>query len=315
MPTLGGNDTLRGFREYRFRGPHAILGQAEYRWEIWSGLDARALLRCRQGRRPPRRPEFQGSGTRLRLRVPLQHRRRDRVPRGCRLRESRWQTSVHRFRRHFLGACIERASGWGIAAALAAHVGCGRIGARGRPRRASIRDDPMWSDDDRAFDASKVVPIEDTNGYDFIVNTFDDAGRAPRRARAERQHRRRSARLELVHQPDRPPRHDRRRRGQRSRSARDDLARRLGRVGRQGHRRAARVPDDGSGGAALPDRSGSAVESRAGERRRDHRDRFLSRHRLQHGRRLPGRRSIARRWSISERRHDSRSAERQAPRG
>jgi hypothetical protein len=39
MPTLGGNDTLRGFREYRFRGPHALLAQAEYRWEIWSGLD------------------------------------------------------------------------------------------------------------------------------------------------------------------------------------------------------------------------------------------------------------------------------------
>jgi hypothetical protein len=40
MPTLGGNDTLRGFREYRFRGPHALLLQGEYRWEIWSGLDA-----------------------------------------------------------------------------------------------------------------------------------------------------------------------------------------------------------------------------------------------------------------------------------
>jgi outer membrane protein assembly factor BamA len=40
MPTLGGNDTLRGFREYRFRGPHAMLVQGEYRWEIWSGLDA-----------------------------------------------------------------------------------------------------------------------------------------------------------------------------------------------------------------------------------------------------------------------------------
>ena len=39
MPTLGGNDTLRGFREYRFRAPHAILAQGEYRWEIWSGLD------------------------------------------------------------------------------------------------------------------------------------------------------------------------------------------------------------------------------------------------------------------------------------
>jgi hypothetical protein len=40
MPTLGGNDTLRGFREYRFRAPHAILAQAEYRYEIWSGFDA-----------------------------------------------------------------------------------------------------------------------------------------------------------------------------------------------------------------------------------------------------------------------------------
>ena len=39
MPTLGGNETLRGFREYRFRAPHAVLAQAEYRWEIWSGLD------------------------------------------------------------------------------------------------------------------------------------------------------------------------------------------------------------------------------------------------------------------------------------
>ncbi len=39
MPTLGGKDTLRGFREYRFRGPHALLLQGEYRFEIWSGLD------------------------------------------------------------------------------------------------------------------------------------------------------------------------------------------------------------------------------------------------------------------------------------
>jgi hypothetical protein len=39
MPTLGGNDSLRGFHEYRFRGPHAILTQAEYRYEIWSGFD------------------------------------------------------------------------------------------------------------------------------------------------------------------------------------------------------------------------------------------------------------------------------------
>ena len=39
MPSLGGHDTLRGFRDYRFRGPHALLLQGEYRFEIWSGLD------------------------------------------------------------------------------------------------------------------------------------------------------------------------------------------------------------------------------------------------------------------------------------
>lgn len=39
MPFLGGKDTLRGFRNYRFRGPHALLLQGEYRWEIWSGLE------------------------------------------------------------------------------------------------------------------------------------------------------------------------------------------------------------------------------------------------------------------------------------
>ena len=40
MHTLGGNDSLRGFRDYRFRGPHGLLLQGEYRFEVWSGLDA-----------------------------------------------------------------------------------------------------------------------------------------------------------------------------------------------------------------------------------------------------------------------------------
>jgi Omp85 superfamily domain len=39
QPALGGNDTLRGFRAFRFRGPHALLLTAEYRFEIWAGLD------------------------------------------------------------------------------------------------------------------------------------------------------------------------------------------------------------------------------------------------------------------------------------
>lgn len=39
MYSLGGNATLRGFRDYRFRGPHAMLLQGEYRVELWSALD------------------------------------------------------------------------------------------------------------------------------------------------------------------------------------------------------------------------------------------------------------------------------------
>ena len=39
LPTLGGPDDLRGFRRFRFRDRHAILLQAEYRWEIFTALD------------------------------------------------------------------------------------------------------------------------------------------------------------------------------------------------------------------------------------------------------------------------------------
>jgi hypothetical protein len=33
-------------------------------------------------------------------------------------------------------------------------------------------DDPCGRTTIALFDASKAVPIEDTNGYDFVVNTF-----------------------------------------------------------------------------------------------------------------------------------------------
>lgn len=39
QPTLGGSNSLRGFREFRFRDAHLILLQAEYRWEIFPALD------------------------------------------------------------------------------------------------------------------------------------------------------------------------------------------------------------------------------------------------------------------------------------
>jgi len=39
QPSVGGSDDLRGFRPYRFTGPNAVVYNAEYRWEIFSGLD------------------------------------------------------------------------------------------------------------------------------------------------------------------------------------------------------------------------------------------------------------------------------------
>ncbi|MBL8215844.1 MAG: BamA/TamA family outer membrane protein [Bryobacterales bacterium] len=39
QPTLGGSDDLRGFRPFRFYDNNAMVFNAEYRWETFSGLD------------------------------------------------------------------------------------------------------------------------------------------------------------------------------------------------------------------------------------------------------------------------------------
>jgi hypothetical protein len=52
-------------------------------------------------------------------------------------------------------------------------------GMAGLVRSAEPRffpDDPIWVDDDRAVDAANVTVIEDSNGYDFVVNTFAEPG-------------------------------------------------------------------------------------------------------------------------------------------
>jgi hypothetical protein len=40
MRTLGGPDDLRGFRRYRFRDRNLVLFQVEYRWEVFTAMDA-----------------------------------------------------------------------------------------------------------------------------------------------------------------------------------------------------------------------------------------------------------------------------------
>ncbi len=39
QPYIGGSDDLRGFRPYRFTDLNAVVYNAEYRWEVFSGLD------------------------------------------------------------------------------------------------------------------------------------------------------------------------------------------------------------------------------------------------------------------------------------
>mgnify|MGYP005854330141 CR=1 FL=1 len=56
QPTLGGSDDLRGFRSYRFYDNHAVLVNAEYRWEAFSGLDIALFIDA--GKVTPKRSQL-----------------------------------------------------------------------------------------------------------------------------------------------------------------------------------------------------------------------------------------------------------------
>ncbi|MEO8259531.1 MAG: hypothetical protein ABI868_19445 [Acidobacteriota bacterium] len=57
--------------------------------------------------------------------------------------------------------------------AVAAAVGAAALRGAG-PR--FYPDDPLWIDDDQAFDAAGVAPLEDLNAFDFVENTFVKPG-------------------------------------------------------------------------------------------------------------------------------------------
>jgi hypothetical protein len=64
--------------------------------------------------------------------------------------------------------------GWTLAVVTAIGLAMGSAARSATPR--FYPDDPLWTDDDRAFDASKVGSIEDTNAYDFVINSFGSPG-------------------------------------------------------------------------------------------------------------------------------------------
>ena len=51
-------------------------------------------------------------------------------------------------------------------------------------------DDPIAFDDDMSLDASKVVPIEDSNVYDFVAEHIRKPRHPSRRSRSQREHHR-----------------------------------------------------------------------------------------------------------------------------
>jgi hypothetical protein len=63
---------------------------------------------------------------------------------------------------------------WGLALAGVLSLTLGWAGRAATPH--FYPDDPLWSDDDRALDASNVVTIEDSNAYDFLINSFGSPG-------------------------------------------------------------------------------------------------------------------------------------------
>lgn len=61
------------------------------------------------------------------------------------------------------------------ACAVTVAIGLWLAGARSATPRF-YPDDPLWVDDDRVVDAGKATSVEDSNGYDFLVNTFGSPG-------------------------------------------------------------------------------------------------------------------------------------------
>ena len=74
------------------------------------------------------------------------------------------------------------------------------------PGAAFYPDDPIWRDGDMR-DIPPVAEFDLSKSYEFLHETFGEY-RAVSRPGAQREHARRGARLELVHQPARPARHD-----------------------------------------------------------------------------------------------------------
>ena len=63
LPYIGGSDTIRGFKEFRFRDENVIFMNAEYRWEAFAGLDMALFFDMGEARPNWEQIDFQDAKT------------------------------------------------------------------------------------------------------------------------------------------------------------------------------------------------------------------------------------------------------------
>ena len=130
------------------------------------------------------------------------------------------------------------------------------------PRCKFFPDDPILRDDDTAVDASGIKERELSESYDFLLQHVRVARRPRADPRRQREHARRGAGFELVHQPHRRPRSADR--GDRAGTEQVRAPRRAG-LGRRSRQEPWRFPGRLPGGArrAIPARCTSSKSIRS----------------------------------------------------
>ncbi len=209
LPSLGGGSTLRGFASWRFRDRHSLLLSAEWRVLVNRFIDTAIFYDAGKVTRSISDLDLDGLkkdyGIGFRLHGPVATPLRidfAKSNEGLRI------VFFGEFRRFETVPCTPlfdalRAAGvvtlLVVAGAISAVDGRAQVLSR-RPDRARARDAGRLrrrAVGHRPVLRPRVQPVRHRTAS------------ARRRARAEHQHDRRGARLELVHQPDRHPRDDR----------------------------------------------------------------------------------------------------------
>ena len=210
LPSVGGGSSLRGFSSWRFRDSNSLLLQAEWRIMVNRFLDTAFFYDAGKVAAQHRRPRFRRPEERLR-RSACGSTARSR--RRC---ASSWpratKGSSHRVLvvRGFLRVTLMSQHISAVTARRAAFLlliagALGLLRQRRLDARAALLS--RRSDRARARIAGRVEGAavrRSDQMYEMTYNLFVDCRlQADRRARAEHQHDRRGARLELVHQPHR----------------------------------------------------------------------------------------------------------------